>query len=47
MADAAEENLDLHVARAGRTALDAKYISAPLTKEQIAELVQIPARGKK
>jgi ABC-type nitrate/sulfonate/bicarbonate transport system substrate-binding protein len=30
-----------------RTALDAKYISAPLTREQIAELVQIPARGKK
>ena len=30
-----------------RTAIEAKYISAPLTKEQIAELVQIPARGKK
>jgi NitT/TauT family transport system substrate-binding protein len=30
-----------------RTAIDAKYISAPLSKEQIAELIQIPARGKK
>ena len=30
-----------------RTALDAKYISAPLTPEQIAELIQIPPRGKK
>jgi hypothetical protein len=30
-----------------RTAMEAKYISAPLTKEQIAELIRIPARGKK
>ena len=30
-----------------RTAIDAKYISAPLSGEQIAELIQIPARGKK
>jgi hypothetical protein len=30
-----------------RTAMEAKYISAPLTKEQIAELIRIPARGTK
>ncbi len=30
-----------------RTAIEAKYISAPLTKEQIAELIQIPSPSKK
>ncbi len=29
-----------------RTAIEAKYISAPLTKEQIAELIQIPSAKK-